>query len=175
MEEYKIVFTGNMGAGKTTAIGLLSDIPVVSTDVINHDETHGKLMTTVGIDYGCIKLSDTLKLMLYGTPGQKRFSFMWKIVAQGALGVVILIDATHENAFDDLKNYITFYLSEGIEDIVIGITHSDEKQAYSIEGFINIMQKHSPYALPIFVCDARQKSDVLFLLEILVASIEAKI
>ena len=36
-DEFKILFTGPMGAGKTTAIAQLSDDVCVSTDVVNTD------------------------------------------------------------------------------------------------------------------------------------------
>ena len=37
MTQHKIVFTGTPGAGKTTAIAMLSDIPPVVTEVRNTD------------------------------------------------------------------------------------------------------------------------------------------
>ena len=71
MKEFKIIFAGSMGAGKTTAIQSLSDKEVVSTDVENTDtKSHSKLLTTVGIDYGQILLPPDVKIGLYGTPGQ---------------------------------------------------------------------------------------------------------
>ena len=38
MNEYKILFTGTMGAGKTTAIGAVSETPPIVTDVVNNDQ-----------------------------------------------------------------------------------------------------------------------------------------
>ena len=77
---YKIVFAGPVGAGKTTAIKSLSDIEVVSTDASATDDV--KLMkatTTVAMDYGLMRLDNGYQVRLYGTPGQKRFDFMWDI------------------------------------------------------------------------------------------------
>ena len=42
MKEYKILVTGTVGAGKTTAIRAISDIEPVVTDVANHDSTVDK-------------------------------------------------------------------------------------------------------------------------------------
>ena len=67
MQEFKIIFAGSMGAGKTTAIKALSDKEVISTDVANSDKkAHNKLLTTVGIDYGQIILPPDTKVGLYG-------------------------------------------------------------------------------------------------------------
>ena len=52
MKEYKILFTGTMGAGKTTAIGSISEIAPVVTDVANSDDALSKARTTVGLDFG---------------------------------------------------------------------------------------------------------------------------
>lgn len=47
MTEHKILFSGTTGAGKTTAIGSVSEIPPLSTDVRNTDTSLAKKMTTV--------------------------------------------------------------------------------------------------------------------------------
>ena len=38
------------------------------------------------MDFGCITIDPTLKLYLFGTPGQDRFGFMWDDLVEGALG-----------------------------------------------------------------------------------------
>ena len=56
--EHVILFAGPMGAGKTTAIRSLSDIPVISTEAMNFDRTTSdKATTTVALDYGEIHVS----------------------------------------------------------------------------------------------------------------------
>lgn len=51
--QYKIVFAGPVGAGKTTAIQSLSDIEVVSTEARASDVVRQlKSTTTVAMDYG---------------------------------------------------------------------------------------------------------------------------
>ena len=90
MKEYKILFTGSVGAGKTTAIGQISDVPPLVTDVRNTDRSVDKPLTTVGLDYGEFALDTGDRVRLFGTPGQSRFDFMWQILARNALGLVIL-------------------------------------------------------------------------------------
>ena len=106
MLEHKILFSGTTGAGKTTAIGQVSEIPPMSTDVRNTDSGLSKEMTTVGMDYGEVTLEGGDKLRLYGTPGQKRFDFMWRILSKGALGLVILIDNRQPDPLADLDMYV---------------------------------------------------------------------
>ena len=91
---YKLVFAGPVGAGKTTAIKSLSDIEVVTTEASISDGGRAiKPTTTVAMDYGLMKLASGDQVRLYGTPGQKRFDFMWDILSENALGVVLLVRA----------------------------------------------------------------------------------
>ena len=87
--DLKVVFTGPMGAGKTTAIRAICEGEALSTDVpISAAEAKvgGKTMTTVGLDYGECHIEDQWVLKLFGTPGQERFRFMWDILGAGAFG-----------------------------------------------------------------------------------------
>ncbi|RYF27787.1 MAG: GTP-binding protein, partial [Comamonadaceae bacterium] len=68
MKEYKILFSGTAGAGKTTAISAISETQVVSTDVANTDAALKKATTTVGLDYGSITLDSGDRVRLFGTP-----------------------------------------------------------------------------------------------------------
>lgn len=92
MTEYKILFTGTMGAGKTTAIAAISEMSPVMTDVLNSDASVAKARTTVGLDFGVLTLDSGDRVRLFGTPGQTRFDFLWKILAKNALGLIILTD-----------------------------------------------------------------------------------
>ena len=111
LQQYKIVFAGSMGAGKTEAIRSLSEIPVLATEAFNtDDQSHKKMNTTVGIDYGEVTLEDGNKVGLYGTPGQGRFDFMWGVICKGAIGMILLIDHSIENPLKDLEFYINIFI-----------------------------------------------------------------
>ena len=56
------------------------------------DATPHKNTTTVAMDFGRITLADDLVLYLFGTPGQRRFWFMWDDLVRGAIGAIILVD-----------------------------------------------------------------------------------
>ncbi|WP_371573219.1 ATP/GTP-binding protein [Streptomyces sp. NBC_01314] len=97
----KLVIAGGFGVGKTTTVGSISEIRPLTTEaaitevaagVDDLSHTPDKTTTTVAMDFGCITLDPTLKLYLFGTPGQDRFGFMWDDVVEGALGALVIVD-----------------------------------------------------------------------------------
>ena len=173
LHQYKIVFGGKMGAGKTQAIKSLSEISVLSTEAQNTDQqAHNKALTTVGIDYGEIKLEDGVVVGLYGTPGQDRFDFVWSVICKGAIGAVILIDHSQKDALEDLKFYYKTF-KEYVNNIVVGVTHVDEDSKHLLKQYKDWMHLNQ-LSMPIFAIDARKKDEVLLTVEALIARAEVE-
>lgn len=173
LQQYKIVFGGSMGAGKSEAIRSISDVEVLTTEAFNTDvEAHEKMLTTVGIDYGEITLEDGAKIGVYGTPGQNRFDFMWSVICKGAIGIIILIDHNMENPIEDLEHYVNTFKDYG-SNIAIGITHSDFNDSTPLNIYKKWLRSHN-YEYPLFIVDARLKQDILLLIDAIIATSEVK-
>lgn len=172
--EYKIVFTGTMGAGKTTAIRALSEVEPVATEVRNSEtDVHAKATTTAAFDYGELTLEGGDRLRLYGTPGQRRFRFMWSILARGALGVVILVDNSRPDPLADLEMYLeNFDAMVEMGRVAVGIGRTDTHPEPAIDAYYERLQQRG-LALPLVAVDVRQKEDVLLLVETILGLIEA--
>ena len=173
MAQHKIIFAGPVGAGKTTAIRTLSDIPIVATDEEATDMTaKRKPQTTVAMDYGLIKLDSGERVHLYGTPGQERFDFMWDILTEGGLGLVLMLDNTRTNPFQDMSFYVNAF-KDFIEEtqLVIGVTRMDESRKPELAEYVRHLAEIG-MVVPVFEVDARQKRDVSLLVQALLFSID---
>jgi signal recognition particle receptor subunit beta len=174
--EFVILVAGPMGAGKTTAIASLSEIPVVRTEAANTDlVANSKSTTTVALDYGEIALADGDRVRLYGVPGQERFEFMWQILARRAIGLVVLVDATAEQPARDLDRYLASFLPlMRVSSVVVGATRSDLAPQYSSQTLRDVLERHGA-TMPLFEVDAREPRHMRALLFTLVAMIEAHV
>ena len=173
MNEYKILFTGTMGAGKTTAIGSVSDIPPVVTDVHNSDVSVQKERTTVGLDFGEFTLDNGDRIRMFGTPGQSRFDFLWKILSKNALGMIILTDNSRPDPLADLRVYLEGFADDlDIMPCAIGIGRLDDHPSPSMDDYIEELARHNR-VLPVLQVDVRKKDDVILLIDTLLAQLEA--
>lgn len=177
MSEHVILFAGPMGAGKTTAIRALSDIEVVSTEADNTERARiDKPTTTVALDYGEIAVSDEEKVRLYGIPGQRRFSFMWSILQERAVGMILLVDATAPDPVGDLLEYLDEFAP--LRDrgaVVIVVSRTDLSGAASVADVHRGLAARRPgLTLPVLAVDPRQAAHVRLALMSLIATIEMR-
>src|SRR6266705_5220041 len=132
MQTVKMVITGPFAAGKTQFIQSISEIEVVATERRITDETaRVKTETTVAMDFGRITIDEDLVLHLFGTPGQKRFDFMWEILSEGMLGLVILVDSTRPETFRETNRIIDFFVSYRDTPYVVAANKQDNPNAWS--------------------------------------------
>ncbi|MFO1414953.1 MAG: ATP/GTP-binding protein [Burkholderiales bacterium] len=173
---YKIVFAGPVGAGKTTAIAALSDVPPVSTDEAATDmTTTRKPKTTVALDYGIMKLADGQRIHLYGTPGQERFDFMWDILVQGGIGLVLLIDASRNAPQQDMRFFLDAFRDfVARTGVAIGITRTDLAPAFAVEDLAPVLAELGMNP-PVFTVDARSRADVQTLVKALLYSLDPEL
>ena len=100
---FKVLVVGPFGVGKTTFIEQISTVPVVGTEApTTGAESSVKDTTTVGIEYGIFTVGDDeieVTLLLFGTPGQDRFSDVRNVAARGLDGLMVLVDGTDEETW----------------------------------------------------------------------------
>lgn len=168
----KVVITGPYGAGKTTLIQTMSEIAVLSTErQLSHSGgMPGKHDTTVAMDFGRITLDDELALLLFGTPGQRRFDFMWQILAEGMIGFVVLVDASRPSSFPEAADILRFFTDVAEVPFVVAVNKGEGQHD---GGIARTRRELSlPDGVRCVAVDARHKDSVR---EVLVQLLEAAV
>jgi signal recognition particle receptor subunit beta len=174
MGPYRIVFAGPIGAGKTTAIGALSDIPPISTEVASVEaEAVGKQTTTVAFDLGQVLLEGGDLVQLYGAPGQARFDFMWPMISENAIGAVILADNRRPDTIDLTLEYVREFAPRvAAGNCVVGVGRTDVRRTPTVDQYQDALEA-AGFAIPVMEVDIRRKEHTLLLLDVLLARLEA--
>ena len=168
----KMVVTGPFNSGKTQFVGAISEIDVVSTErKISSDAEKVKEQTTVAMDFGRITVDDDLILYLFGTPGQRRFDFMWEILAEGMLGFVVLVDSSRPETFREAKSILETFRAYAPTPYVVAANKQDHPDAWTPED-LRIALRLEP-EVKLLPCVARERDSVRnVLLELLYTILE---
>jgi uncharacterized protein len=171
--QVKIVVTGPFGAGKTTLIKTMSEIAVLSTErKVSDNGRKVKSNTTVAMDFGRLTIDADLQLYLFGTPGQKRFDFMWEILAEGMLGFVVLADAQREDSYEETEEILEFFSEASAVPYVVAVNKGQDEFDGGVERTRQWLRL--PEGVRCVAVDARDKDSVkAVLLELLYAVLEA--
>jgi small GTP-binding protein len=162
IKKIKVLVAGPFAAGKTQFINTVSEIKTVKTErKIQHSgEKQVKDYTTVAMDFGKIRIDDEHELYLFGTPGQFRFDFMWEILGEGALGIIILVDSTNPTTFHEARKIINFFQSRFPVPIVVGANKQDLPNAWSPEDVRIALDINEEEGIPVIPVSAIDKESV---------------
>jgi uncharacterized protein len=173
MQTVKMVVTGPFNAGKTEFIRSVSEIDVVSTErKISTAVEKVKDQTTVAMDFGRITIDEDLVLYLFGTPGQRRFDFMWEILSEGMLGFIVMVDSTRPETFREARNILETFRAYAPTPYVVAANKQDVDDSWDIGDLRIALRLDSRVKL--LPCIAKEKEEVKKVLLELLYSILAE-
>lgn len=173
MQTVKMVVTVPFNAGKTEFIRSVSEIDVVSTERrISSPSEKVKETTTVAMDFGRITVDDDLVLYLFGTPGQRRFDFMWEILSEGMLGFVVMVDSSRPETFREARSILETFRAYAPTPYVVAANKQDRNDAWDLED-MRIALRLDP-KVKLLSCVATEKESVKSVLLELLYSILAE-
>ena len=164
MQTVKMVVTGPFNAGKTKFIQSVSEIAVVETErkVTSKAERAVKDTTTIAMDFGRITVDEDLVLYLFGTPGQKRFDFMWEILSEGMLGFIVMVDSARPETFREARSILETFRAYAPTPYVVAANKQDVTDAWELEDMRHALRLDGKTKiLPCVATDKKQVKAVL--------------
>lgn len=165
--DHQIVFAGSFGVGKTTALRAISDIPVVNTDVQSLELTDahrasGKTTTTVGYDYGELRLPDGTAIALVGLPGQGRFHSIWDRLLKRDTGVILWVHTGREDALSECQQWLNeLEARNATGQLCVALTRlPTPAPEATLSQYRQLVAQYNPYA-PVLAADPRKRGHVL--------------
>jgi len=112
-----------------------------------------------------------LVLYLFGTPGQKRFDFMWEILSEGMLGFVVMVDSTSPQTFREARYILDVFHRYARTPYVVAANKQDLPDAWPVEDLRIALRLNSK--TKVIPCVATDKESVKkVLLELLYLILE---
>lgn len=165
-----IILTGTPGAGKTSAVGAISDAAYPVTSLWSlHGSAQRPALPQLALDHGLVRLEDGSSLHLYGVPWRGWPDFAWVLIAEMAAAFIILLDCRRADPASDLETCLNTFgraIAKTGSAVAVGVTHGDICPRPHLHDDLckRLDAMNIRPCIPIFEVDGRNRNDVKHLL-----------
>ena len=156
MKSAKVIVTGPARSGTTTLIRSLSEIAVLTTERrLDGRRTSKGEEVTVALDFGRVTVSPDLVLYLFGTPGEEPESLGVGPLADGAIGVLVVVDASKPASVEDSAHIIEFLDRESDVHYAVAanrLSEGDTKRLGTLREALGVAE-----SVPVIACEVVER------------------
>ncbi|MGV8082431.1 MAG: ATP/GTP-binding protein [Coriobacteriia bacterium] len=140
MHSLKIVITGAEGRDTSAFIRSVSEITVLSTrrQIGALESGLGEAMP-IDMDFGRLTIDEDFVLYLFGTPGDERVAYTWKMLAEGLLGFVVLVDGATNESISAASRTIAFLRDRADVPYVVAVNQRGSDASEDAEPFRGVL------------------------------------
>ena len=150
----KVLITGPFAAGKSTMV------KAISTSAVSVD----RMGTTIAMDHGYLDYKG-FACDLYGTPGQELFDPILSYLADEAVAVVLVIDATNLKSFPRARTMMQLTKAHSLP-MIVAANHYDKEGAMPVDKVRELLGLAE--GIPIVPTVATEKKGIPELLDALI-------
>jgi uncharacterized protein len=156
MRSAKIIVTGPSRAGTTTLIRSLSEIAVLSTERrLGAGTGAGRGEATVALDFGRVTINRDVVLYFFGTPGDEPSSLACGPLAEGPIGVIVVVDASRPRSVEEAAGIIAFLEEDSDVPLAVAANRLPQGDAKRLAGLRDALK--TPAEVPIVPCEVTER------------------
>jgi small GTP-binding protein len=154
---FKLIMIGDNNVGKSCLINSFID-----------NKFKNYQNTTIGVDITIktmIIRDKTIKLQIYDTAGQEKYSALTKIYYRDAHGILIVYDVSDESSFESIKTWmenVQKFAPQNVRLILVANQIDNENRCITYEQGRELAQF---YKIPYFETSAKNNSNITELFE----------
>ena len=156
MKSAKIIVTGPGRAGTTTLIRSLSEIAVLSTErKLDHRDAKGRGEATVALDFGRVTIDRDLVLYLFGTPGDEPASLAEGPLAEGPIGLIVMLDGSRPSSVEGAADIVDFLEANAAVPYVVAANRIAQGDTERLDALRRAVR--APEGVPVIACEAAER------------------
>ena len=157
----KVVVCGPFAVGKTTFVkSVCSRTLTTDVELTSPREQAMKSTTTVALDFGRTWVKG-IPVYVFGTPGQSRFLFMWRVLAVGMHGYLFIVDGSNYASILEGRELYEVMKKLGEYPHLLAVNKQDIQGAIPPEVVADIYGVDRGKVVPLIAKDRRNAMEVL--------------